>query len=157
MKVVYVKMVVLAALISLACTTRVSEWMLINALPDQYTLVCFHNGTLTETLKKQNQDVVAGIRTANIQFKTATRQDAKTPYYGLFYRNRLFSQYNNPAEIRDLTSSPLRENVAAELVAGKLCVMVYLKTDNKDKDQRGLETLRKAVESSPFSSIIPVL
>lgn len=156
MKPAYFKIIILAALLSLACTTRVSEWVLLNALPNQYTLICFHNGPISETLKNQNNSVTESIKASNIDFKTVTRQDIKEPYYGLFYEDRLFSRYNNPGELRNLTTSPLREKIAAELMAGKLCVMVYLKTDNKEKDEKGLQMVQKAVGSSPFGKIISV-
>ena len=156
MKPAYFKIIILAGLISLACTTRVSEWVLLNSLPEQYTLICFHNSQLSETLNKQNLDVADRIKTANIQFKTVNRQDIKEPYYGLYYEDRLFSRYSNPEELRNLITSPLREKIAAELMAGKLCVMVYLKTDNKEKDERGLQTIQKALGSSLFGKIITV-
>lgn len=153
----YVKIVVLAGLISLACTTRVSEWVLLNALPNQYTLVYFHKGQLTDVQKKENLEVTESIKNANIQFRTAAREDVNTPWYGLYYENRLFSKYESPAAIRNLTSSPLRQKVASELMAGKLCVMVYLKSDNKEKDDKGLGTLKKTLASSPFGEIIEIV
>jgi hypothetical protein len=152
-----VKILVIAGILSLACTTRVSEWVLLNALPNQYTLICFHNGTLTEEMKKKNTEVSEQIKSANIQFKTVTRAEVKTPYYGLYYEDRLFSKYDSPAAIRNLTASPLREMIAADLMSGKLCVMVYLKTENKDLDEKGLLALRKALDSSPFGSIISIV
>ena len=79
MKPFYYKIIILAGLISLACTTRVSEWVLLNALPEQYSLIYFHNGPLTETVKKQNLAVDESLKTANIQFKTVNRQDIKEP------------------------------------------------------------------------------
>ena len=156
MKPAYFKIISLAGLISLACTTRVSEWVLLNALPNQYTMIYFHNSPINENIEKQNMNVAAGIKTANIQFKTVTRQDIKEPYYGLYYENRLFSRYNNPDDLKNLTTSPLREKIAAELKEGKLCVMVYLTTDNKEKDEKGLLTLQKALGASPFGKIITV-
>ena len=56
MKPVFIKVIFLAALISLACTTRVSEWVLLNSLPNQYTMISFHNGPVSEALKKQETD-----------------------------------------------------------------------------------------------------
>jgi hypothetical protein len=157
MKPIYLKMIVLAAILSLACSTRVSEWVLLNALPSQYTLVCYHYGPLTDELKKQNKEIAENIRSANIQFKTTTLPDVRKTYYELHYNNRLFSRYENPSLLKNLTTSPLREKVATELMAGKLCVMVYLKTDNKEKDEKGLLTLKKTIESSPFGKIISVI
>lgn len=152
----YFKIIILAALISLACTTRVSEWVLLNSLPNQYTLICFHNGPVSESLKIQNKIVADRIKPANIHFKTISRQDIKEPYWGLYYEDRLLSRYSNPDELKNLTASPLREEVAAELMAGKLCVMVYLKSDNKEKDDKGFQTLQKALLESPFGKIIAV-
>lgn len=156
MKPTHFKIIILAGLISLACTTRVSEWVLLNALPEQYSLIYFHNSPMTETIKEQNLMVAGSIKTANIQFKTVNRQDIKTSYYGLYYEDRLFSKYNNPDEFRNLITSPLREKIASELLAGKLCAMVFLKTDNKEKDEKGLKTLQNAIALSPFGKIIPV-
>jgi hypothetical protein len=157
MKPIYLKMIVLAALLSLACTTRVSEWVLLNSPADRYTLVCYHNEPLTEDLKKQNKEISENISSANIQFKTAMRKDVRKTYYELYYKGRLFSRYDNPALLKNLTESPLREKVAAELMAGKLCVMVYLKTDIKEKDEKGLIALEKTIGSSPFGKIITII
>jgi hypothetical protein len=157
MKKRYIKTLVLAGLLSLACTTRVSEWVLLNALPNQYTLIYFHSGTLTEAVKKQNTEVSESIKSANVQFRTVTRAELKSPYYGLYYEDRLFARYDNPSAFRNLTSSPIRERIAAELMAGKLCAMVYLRCDNPEKDEKGLLTLRKAIDSSPFGKIVTVV
>jgi len=157
MKPIHIKIIVLTGLISLACTTRVSEWVLLNSLPNQYTLVYFHNGQIEENLNKQNLEVADRIETANIQLVSVNRQDIEEPYYGLYYEDRLFSKYKTADELRDLTSSPLREKVAKELMTGKLCVMLYLKTDDREKDEKGLRTLQNAIGSSPFGKIIPVI
>lgn len=157
MKPIHLKIIVLAGLFSLACTTRVSEWVLLNTLPNQYTLVYFHNGQIDEKITRQNLEVTEGIATANIQLVSANRQDIKEPYYGLYYEDRLFSKYQTAEELRDITSSPLREKIAKELMSGKLCVMLYLKTDNREKDEKGLKTIQNAIESSPFGNIIPVI
>ncbi len=142
---------------SLACTTRVSEWVLLNSIPNPYSLIYFHKSPLSESLKKQNLAVNERIKTANIQFKTVKRQEITGPYYGLYYKNRFFSRYDSADELAGLTSSHLREKIAAELMAGKLCVMLYLKTDNDEKDEKGLNTLRSAIASSPFGKIITVV
>ncbi len=157
MKQRYLKILVVAGILSLACTTRVSEWVLLNALPTQYTLVYFHNGPPDENIIKQNHAIAEKIKNANISFKTAERNDIAAPYYGLYYEDRLFSKYSDPAVLKDLTSSPLREKVAAELMDGKLCVMVYLKTSIKEKDDRGMMILKKSLDASPFGGIITVV
>ena len=157
MKKKYLKIIVLAGILSLACTTRVSEWVLLNAVPDQYTLVFFHNGPQGDYIKKQNQEITHKIKNANIRFTTAERKDIKEPYYGLYYEDRLFSKYSDPAEMKNLTASPLRDKIAAELMDGKLCVMLYLKTGIREKDEKGMLILQKSLEASPFGDIIPVV
>ncbi len=47
MKSYYLKIVIIAALLGMACTTKVSEWVLQNADPDKYVLVYYHNLCLT--------------------------------------------------------------------------------------------------------------
>jgi hypothetical protein len=157
MKLIFLKILLLAGIIAAPCTTRVSEWVLINSLPAQYTLVYYHKDPLSESVKKQNSDVASMIKSGNIQFKTATREDIKDSYYALYYGNRLFSSYKEVSELKDLVVSPLREKVAAELMSGKLCVMVYLKTDNKEKDERGLAEIDKTLAASPFGKIITLV
>jgi len=157
MKRKFFTIILLAALISLACTTRVSEWVLLNSTPHQYSLIYFHKGSVSESVKKQNRKLAEGISTSNIQFKTVSRQEITESYYGLYYEGRFFSKYRTVDDLKGLTSSPLREKIAAELMAGKLCVMLYLKTDNKEKDEKGLNILRRTIESSPFGKIITVL
>jgi len=157
MKATNYKTLIVASLISLACTTRVSEWVLLNALPNQYTLIYFDKNPVTETVKMQNKEVVDRMKTANIQFKTVVRNEVSESWYGLYYEDRLFARYKTPPETKTLISSPLREKVASELMSGKLCVMVYLKTDNKEKDDIGRITLQKALGASPFGNIISVV
>ncbi len=152
----YYKILILAGILSLACTTRVSEWILLNSLPNQYSLIYFHNAPLSEKIAKENIALKEQIKTANIIFKPVARQDIKEPYFGLYYENRLFSIYKTPAELTGLITSPLRKSIAPELMAGKLCVMLYLKTDDKEKDETGLKELQKAIGSSPFGKIIAV-
>jgi len=157
MKPIYMKMLILASLISLACTTKVSEWVLLNSLPDHYTLVYFHNVKINEAAIIQNASISNEIKSANIQFRNVGKKDLEQPYYALYYGNRLFNSYGDYKELRGLTSSPLREMIASEIMAGKLCVLLYLMTDNKAKDEKGLEAIQKALADSPFKDIITVV
>lgn len=157
MKPLYLKIIALTGLISLACTTKVSEWVLLNAPANQYTLVYFHKDQLNDNALQQNNDLKRNIAEANIQFRNALKEDAVKPYYALYYEDRLFSKYTDPAELRNLISSPVRDKVAAELKGGKLSVMLYLKTGIKEKDEKGIQALRKTLETSPFGQIIPVI
>ena len=157
MKQIFYRIIVLSGLIGLACTTRVSEWVLLNALPNRYTLVYFHNGQQGEMLRKHNDEISEKIKHGNIDYKTVDREDLKEPYYALYYEDRLFSKYKTTDEMKDLISSPLRVKVASELMAGKLCVMLYLKTGIREKDDRGMLTLKKSLDTSPFGGIITIV
>ena len=157
MKPLYIRIITIAGLISLACTTKVSEWVMLNALPNQYTLVYFHKAPLTEETIRKNDDLNKNISEANIQFKNVNRDDIDKPYYGLYYENRLFSTYNDPEKLKNLVSSPLRDKIAGDLKGGNLCVLVYLRSGIKEKDEKGIGIVKKTVESSPFGKIIPVI
>lgn len=157
MKHVHLRLIIIAGLLSLACTTKVSEWVLLNALPNEYTLVYFHKDPLSEIEKQQNAKVENSVRPANIQFRSFLSGDAEQPYYGLYYGKILISRYNDISELKNLISSPVREKIAGELMAGKLCVMLYLKSGIKEKDEAGIQIVKRAIASSPFSHIIPVV
>jgi hypothetical protein len=157
MKPGYLKIIIIAGVLSLACTTKVSEWVMLNAIPNKYALIYFHNTPLTEAQKKQNEAINESIKPANIQFQNINKKDIIQPYYALYYGSRLFAKYNDSKELGNLTSSPLREKIAAELMSGKLCILLYLKTDDKTKDEKGLQSMHKALNSSPFKDIITVV
>jgi hypothetical protein len=157
MKPVYFKILILAALISLACTTKVSEWVLLNAPPEQYTLVYFHNGPLTETVISQNATVDRNIMNANIHFRSIGKNDIERSYYELYHGKTMFARYNDYKDLIGLTTSPFREKIASEIMDGKLCVFLYLTTGNKVKDEKGLQVIQKALERSPFKEVITVV
>jgi hypothetical protein len=151
------KILILAGFLSLACTTKVSEWVLLNSAPNYYTLIYYHNSARTETQSKENNVLRTELKDANVFFKNVQSKDIANPYYALYYNGRLFNKYDNLPEPGSLANSPLREKIAKELMTGKLCVMLYLKTGDKEKDSGGLDILKKAVDSSPFKEIITVI
>lgn len=157
MKPFTIKALSLAALLSLACTTKVSEWVLLNAVPNEYTLVYFHKKAVAEPARAGNDLLNDRFTGANIKFRDVIKEDVVQPYYGLYYGNRLFSRYDNPEQMTGLASSPLRHKMAGELMKGKLCIMLYLRSGEKAKDDKGIEEVRKAVAASPFKEIIPVI
>lgn len=157
MKSLSVKFIILAGIICLACTTKVSEWVLLNAESGRYTLVYLHKNEATEKIKADNATLSKSMNAANINFKDVIREDASQPYYALYYESRLFTRYDSPDQMRGLVSSPLREKIAGEIIKGKLCVMLYLKSGIKEKDEKRLAELKNAVVSSPFSAIIPIV
>lgn len=157
MKPLYIKTLILAGLLSLACTTKVSEWVLLNSLPDSYLLVYYHKTPLSESIRNQNKEVAEKLKTANIRFRTLLKEDIREPHYTLIYDNRVFSEYADYKELNGIAFSPMRNKIASELMAGKLCAMLYLKSGNPEKDEKGLQVLRKTIATSPFGEIITVV
>ena len=141
----------------MACTTKVSEWVLLNSLPNEYILAYYHKDPVSEVVKKQNTKIDNEISSANIHFRTILKNDIDKPHYALIYRNRVFSKYYNSSEIQHIAISPMRNRIAAELMSGKLCVMLYLKTGDPEKDDPVLHLINKTVTASPFREIIPVI
>jgi hypothetical protein len=154
---VHLKILIITAVLSLACTTKVSEWVLLNAPADRYLLIYYHNGTFPESVSQQNKEIVGKIQKANILFRTILKTDLKKPYYALYYSNRLFSEYADYQNLNGIIDSPLRRKIAGELMEGKLCVLLYLKTGNPVKDESGLQTMKKSIASSPFGNIISMI
>lgn len=153
----YFRVIILAGIISLSCTTRVSEWVLVNAMPETYTLVYFHGGELTAEEVKQNEALMPAMEPANIRFRTSRKGGIQSPYYILYYRDRIFARYNSVPEIKELCTSPLRRSIADELLSGKLCVMLYLKTGEAGKDAEGWQALQNFMLTSPFREVITVV
>ena len=157
MKKNYVLFIVIAALISMACTTKVSEWVLINSVPDKYLLVFFHEGKISESAKQQHTELEKIITPANVVLQTIERGDIGSSKYALYFNNQPIAEYADYQMIANITSSPLRDKVASELMQGKLSVMFYLKSGNKEKDESALQTIHKTLAASPFGEVITVL
>jgi hypothetical protein len=157
MKQIYHKILILSAIISLACTTKVSEWVLLNSELTGYTLIYFHNGQLSENQKQQNTEIEKNLIGANIRLRSISKNDNTQPYFGLYYKNRLFTKYSDPVELKNLTSSPLREKIAKEIMSGRLCVMLFLKTGIVEKDENRYKILKQTIDSSPFGKIITIV
>jgi hypothetical protein len=153
----YLKILIIAAILSLACTTKVSEWFLLNSIPDNYLLVYYHHGAIPETVAYQNKELENRFKTANVVFRSVLKEEIEKPYYSLYYKDRLFSEYADSNSLSGIESSPVRAKIASELVAGKLCVMLYLKCGNREKDENGLKTLKNTVAASPFGHIISIV
>ncbi len=157
MKQTLFKILIIGALFSLACTTKVSEWVLLNSVPDQYLLVYFHKNEISETTKKQHSKMENEFKPANIVLKTMQRNEVEKPYYSLYFNNRLISDNIDISQLEKLTFSPFRKTVADELMKGKLCVMLYLKSGIAEKDEEGLKVVKNSVAASPFADVITVL
>lgn len=157
MKRIHLKFLIITALMSLACTTKVSEWVLLNSEPDKYLLVYFHKGEITQSERLQNTELATRLKSANIVFKTLVKNEIKKPYYALYFKNRLLFEYVDHNDLNSIVSSPLRKKIAAELMSGKLCVMLYLKCGNQEKDERGQQVVKRSIALSPFRDIITVI
>jgi hypothetical protein len=57
MKSGFFRIIIIAAVLSLACTTKVSEWVLINSPAERYLLVYYHRGAISEAEKRQNNQL----------------------------------------------------------------------------------------------------
>lgn len=156
MKYLYLKILIIAALISLACTTKVSEWVLLNAPADNYLLVYFHPNPLTESEKIEHVELETRLKTANVVLKIQINDKIESPFYSLYFNNRLIFEELAYQDLRSMEISPLRKKIADDLMSGKLTVMLFLTSGNPEKDQRGLEVLKKSIASSPFRDIITV-
>lgn len=157
MKPFSVKILIVTAILSLACTTKVSEWMLLNSPADPYLLVYYHKSPIPESVRLENRELESRTKRANIIFRQVQKEDIKKPGYALYYKNRLFSEYTDSHALNGITDSPIRKKIAGELMEGKLCVMLYLLTGNPGKDESGLQVLKKSIAASPFRNIISVL
>lgn len=147
----------LAAIMGLACTTKVSEWILLNSDAEKYLLVYFHGGQVQEAVRKQHAELQKRSETVNFIFRSLNKEGIDKPYYALFYRNSLISEFPDYNSVISAISSPMRKDIANEILAGKLCVMLYLRTGDQAKDARGLAILKETVGSSPFKNIITIM
>ncbi|MDX1284717.1 MAG: hypothetical protein R3182_06885, partial [Draconibacterium sp.] len=66
MRIKYLKILIVGALLSLACTTKVSEWVLLNSVPDKYLLVYFHKNEIPETVNNKHFEIENRLKPANI-------------------------------------------------------------------------------------------
>jgi hypothetical protein len=151
-----------------ACTTRVSEWALVNVEPTPYDLIYFNtDGKSPDSgFPDMEQAMQANLRFRTIDIDEAT--DEETSIYqqvkqrgdskwALFYGNRLVKTILKETDINDLASSPIRDQIASEIKKGKLCVIVYLKSGNRDEDDKGAKAIRASLDKSPLKEIIPVV
>lgn len=157
MKNIYLKILIVGAVLSMACTTKVSEWVLLNSVPEKYLLVYFHKNELSGIEKEQNAEIKNQYKTANLLFKTMQRDELEKPYYALYFNNHLIFEFADKKALAHRANSPLRKIIASDLTNGKLCVMLYLKSGNSEKDEKGLTVLNNTIKTSPFGNIIRVV
>jgi hypothetical protein len=154
MKSIHLKIVIPAAILGLACTTKVSEWVLLNAPADRYLLVYNSNGPVPDHVRQINKAIENRSGKANLQYRQVIKPEIRKPYFALYYKNRLFGEYPDPGSLEGLTDSPLREKISGELMDGNLCVLLYLTTGNTVKDEAKRQVIRNSLAASPFRDII---
>jgi hypothetical protein len=152
---VMLRTIFLSGILILTCTTKVSEWVLLNVAPEEYQLVCFSGQD--QNISSQIKAVEKEIGGANVQLKEARNTSGNPDWFGLYYRNRLVKKYSGQSAMKNIAVSPLREKIAAEIMAGKLCVMLFLKTDDPSKDDRRREIIQRKVKESPFREVITIV
>ncbi len=164
MKRINFKIVIVGVLISFAfatksfaCTTKVSEWVLLNSVSEKHLLVYFHKNKLTENENQQNKELENRFKNTNLILKTMQSDELEKPYYGLYFNNRLILEFTDNRAIEKIVTSPLREKIISDLTNGRLCVMLYMKSGNSDKDEKGLEIINKTIKNSPFGNIISIV
>jgi hypothetical protein len=157
MKKWHLKLLIIGAIFSMACTTKVSEWILINEIPQKYTLFYFYKDEPSETVSNQNSDIENHLKQANIAFRDMKTDEIEKPYYALYFNNQLIKKFEDYKAIDQIVVSPVRQKIASDLKDGKLCVMLYLRSGDPEKDKRGLDKINKTLESSPFGNIISVV
>ena len=148
------KILIFTGLLGFFCTTRVSEWVLLNHVPEDYLLVYYSAKETGNEVKTANKAAFSKMNTANIQFREIRNENTKEPYYALYHQKRTVRNYASISEMASLTSSPLREKIAKEIMDGKLCVMLLLASGNEEKDIKSSMTIKKALDASPFKSVI---
>jgi len=94
---------------------------------------------------------------ANIHFRSIEKHDIERSYYALYHGKTLLTKYYDYKVLMALTTSPVREKIASEIMDGKLCVFLYLETGNKVKDEKDMQVIQKALENSPFKDVITLV
>ena len=102
---IILKPLLFIGLFSLFCTTKVSEWVLLNNIPENYLLVFHANQNTGNDRQATNQTLVSKISSANIQFRESGSEKLKESYYTLYYRKRVVRNYSTLAELKGLPGS----------------------------------------------------
>ncbi len=154
------------------CTTKVSEWTMLNFAPASYEFVYFTNGKLDNQTIQKHEKIQQLIKDVNLNFSIIDinhfknrnekmmfemAQKETKPIYALYYKNQLFSQFNSTDELLSLLESPMLAGIADEIKGGKLCVLLYLKKGNDNENNHGVDVLNKYLSTSILKDIIPVL
>ena len=154
------------------CTTKVSEWTMLNFPPAFYELIYFTNKKLDkQTMQKQkkfrrsfkdvnmNFDIidVTHYKNENVKIMFEMAEKDKMPFYALYYKNQLFTQFKSTDELQTLLESPLLTKIYNELMGGKLCVLLLLKNGDQKQNDHSADVLNKYLSGSILKDIIPLI
>jgi hypothetical protein len=114
------------ALFGLACTTKVSEWVLLNAPANRYTLVYFYKSLPGENTNHQNSALKESMKNANINFTSEQKNDISQPYYALYYGGRVFARYPDVKSMNNLSLSSETKDCLRDHVGQALCNAIPL-------------------------------
>jgi len=152
----YSGFILLLSVIGLACTTKVSEWVMLNSEPEKYMIVYNHldtpSGRETDALKS----LESKFASANVIFRQTKTTDASMPLYSLYYEGRLIDRYKDQADIQAVMHSSLRQEIASSLLEGDLCVLLLLQSGDMIKDERASGILKETIADSPFRDVIRI-
>jgi hypothetical protein len=165
-------LILLASAVVYACTTKVSEWTILNLEPASYMLVYFNNGEIDAAAKQEHATLETSLKDANIflynvntgKFKNEQEKTfyamtgrQNPPFYALYYQDRLFAVYDKGAVPAHLSTSKMRKTIAEYLKDGELCVLVHLETGHAAKDAPGKQAVQRYLSKSILKDIVPVV
>ena len=163
--------IILSFTLAYPCTTKVSEWTMLNFPPAFYELVYFTNGKLDKHVTQKQKKIRNSYKDVNLNFNIIDinhykneeekkmfemADKEKMPLYALYYKNKLFTQFKSTDELQTLLESPLLKKMCNELKNGKLCALLLLKTGDQTQNDHSANVLKKYLSGSILKDIIPV-
>jgi hypothetical protein len=145
--------ILISGMMIIPCTTKVSEWVLLNVIPEDYQLLYYRGVT---SPADSNEKLSGELSGSNMRYREVKNESGTPDWYGLYYKRRLVAKYNGDDGLKNISTSPLREKIASEIMSGKLCVMLFLRSDDQAKDEKRKEVLLKTVKDSPFRDVITI-
>jgi hypothetical protein len=162
--------IILSFSIAFPCTTKVSEWTLLNFPPAFYKFVYFTNNKLDNKTIQAHKKIKQFFKDFNLKFNKIDinhfknenekklfelAENNKMPFYAIYYKEQLFAQFKHADELLSSLQSPLLEKIANELKSGKLCVLLHLKNGNESN--YSADVINEYLSTSILKDIIPVL
>lgn len=163
---------VLSFSLAYPCTTKVSEWTLLNFPAANYEQVYFSNKKLDKHVIQEHEKIRQLIKDVNLNFSVIDINQLKNenekimfemagkekmPFYALYYKNQLFTQFESAGELLSLLQSPLLAKITDELKGGKLCTLLFLKNGDQKQNDQSADIIKRYLSTSILKDIIPVI